>query len=454
VGRPLTPHGSGGVTDAGFRLAADAVVTVNDQGSIHQPGVVDVVADRLAWVGPAEGAPPAPGPTATVGGLLMPGLVNTHAHSPMTLLRSAGDGLPLDRWLREAVWPREAQMNGDDIHWGMLLGAHEMLENGITATCEHYLQCRSVLSAVLESGIRAVVTPGIFDFPDAGPEGKWQHFLAEATDLHAEFDGRNGTVSMGFGPHALYTVPEDGMRAVAGAAQEVGALVQTHLNETVAEGLEVRARYDCDAVEALGRTGLLDGRLLAAHVVWASDDELDVLARNDVAVAHCPQSNGKLGSGVARVSAMRDRGIRVGLGTDGPASNDDLDLWEEMRLAPLLARGVAADPSAMATGEALALATRGGADALGLDCGRLDAGRLADIVRLDIDHARFTPALDASELLAHVVWSASSRLVTDVWVGGRQVVAAGHCTSVDGAEARREVNARARRVLADTRAAG
>lgn len=429
-----------------FRLEADVVVTVDDDMSVFMPGAVDVVDGGITRVGEVEGAPPPPGPVHAVGGLLMPGLVNTHAHTPMTLVRGAGDGLPLDRWLREAVWPREAQMTDDDVYWGMLLGADEMLRNGVTTTCEHYLHGRAVTTALVESGMRAMFTPGIFDFPGAGADGTWQHFLNEAAELHDEWHGRHPTLSLGFGPHALYSLPEEGLRAVARTAQDVGALVQIHLAETVAEGEEVRRRFGCDAPEALARTGLVDGRVLAAHVVWASDADLALLASYDVAVAHCPQSNGKLGSGVARVPEMLRRGLRVGLGTDGPASNDDLDLWEEMRLAPLLARAVAADPEAMSTVDALRLATRGGAQALGFDCGALEAGRPADIVRLRLDDPRFVPGLDADELVAHLVWSASSRLVTDVWVHGRRVVDDGRCTTVDADTARREVRARARRV--------
>jgi 5-methylthioadenosine/S-adenosylhomocysteine deaminase len=324
-----------------------------------------------------------------------------------------------------------------------------MLRNGVTTTCEHYLHGRAVVAALLESGLRAMFTPGIFDLPDAGPEGTWQHFLDEAAELHDEYHGRHPTLALGFGPHALYSVPEEGLRAVARTAQDAGALVQIHLAETQAEGEEVRRRFGCDAPEALARTGLVDGRVLAAHVVWASDADLALLASYDVAVAHCPQSNGKLGSGVARVPEMLRRGLRVGLATDGPASNDDLDMWEEMRLAPLLARAVSADPEAMSTTAALRLATRGGAEALGFDTGALEVGRPADVVRLRTDDARFTPGLDAAELVSHLVWAASSRLVTDVWVDGRQVVTDGRCTTVDEAAARREVVARARRVRAD-----
>src|SRR5262249_46465319 len=148
-----------------FRLEADAVVTVDAGMTVHTPGAVDVSGGTIAWVGPLEDAPPPPGPVQATGGLLMPGLVNTHAHPPMTLVRSAGDGLPLDRWLREAVWPREARMTDDDVYWGMLLGAEEMLRNGVTTTCEHYLHGRAVVAALLESGLRAMYTPGIFDLP-------------------------------------------------------------------------------------------------------------------------------------------------------------------------------------------------------------------------------------------------------------------------------------------------
>jgi 5-methylthioadenosine/S-adenosylhomocysteine deaminase len=182
--------------------------------------------------------------------------------------------------------------------------------------------------------------------------------------------------------------------------------------------------------------------------VWLSDADLDLYQRHDVAVAHCPGSNGKLGSGIAPIAALRARGLRVGLGTDGPASNDDLDLWEELRLAPTLARAVAGDPGALSTADALHLATRGGAEALGLTTGCLAPGRPADLVRLELDDSRFVPG-DA-ELLAHLVWSASSRLVTDVWVAGRRVVDAGVCRTVDGAEARRQVRTRARRLAAAT----
>lgn len=435
------------------RLVADVVVTMDAAGRVFRPGAVEVTGDRITWVGPAAAAP---GSAAAgenpeervVGGLLMPGLVNTHGHSAMTLLRGAGDGLSLERWLRESIWPREARLTPDDVWWGMALGSAELLRAGVTTTCEQYLHAATVADATLDAQIRCVLTPGVFDLPGAGEEATWQRCLEEAGRLHADAHGRGGLLSIGIGPHSAYALPEDGLVAVARLAGELDALVHIHVAETRAEGEVVEQRYGCSAPALLARLGMLEHRVLAAHSVWLTDDDLDLFESYDVAVAHCPQSNGKLGSGVARVADMHARGLRIGIGTDGPASNDNLDLWEELRLAPLLARATAADAGALGTLDALSLATRGGAGALGVEAGSLEAGKLADLVRVDLEDPAFVPGLSDADLLAHLVWAASSRLVTDVWVGGRHVVAAGVCRTVDEARARQEVAARARR-LAD-----
>jgi len=441
--------GAGPRSDAATRYVADCVVTMDDLGRVHRPGVLDVVGDRVAWVGSPSDAPrEGVRDERRVGGLLMPGLVNTHGHAAMTLLRGAGDGLPLRRWLTEAIWPREARLVPEDVWWGTQLGCAELLRSGVTTTCELYLHSRAVADAALDAGIRCVLTPGIFDLPGGGPTATWRHFLDDAGQLHAQYEGRDGRMTVGLGPHAAYTLPPEGLATVARAALDLDALVHIHVAETCEEDRAVRAMHGCGAPEALARAGVLDGRVLAAHCVWLDADGLDLFSRHDVAVAHCPQSNAKLGSGVADVGAMVARGIRVGLGTDGPASNDNLDLWEEMRLAPLLARAVACDASVMGTLDALALATRGGAAALGLACGALVPGLAADFVRVELDDAAFVPGGGDAEILAHLLWAASSRLVTDVWVGGRRVVRAGECTTVDLQRARREVAARARR-LAD-----
>jgi 5-methylthioadenosine/S-adenosylhomocysteine deaminase len=431
-----------------LRLEADAVFTVDPDDTMLLPGAVEIDDGLISWVGDPWQVPPAAGTEVyQLGGLLMPGLVNCHGHSPMTLVRSAGDGLPLDRWLSETVWPREALFTDEDVYWGMVLGAAELLCNGTTTTCEQYRHPGPVVEALVDAGIRAVYTPGIFDVPGSDSGDTWENLLEEACALFDAMAGREGRIELGFGPHAAYTVPPEGLRTIAVEAQRRNALLQIHLCETRAEGAMVEQRYGVSAPALLAEAGALDGRVLAAHAVWLDGADLDLVAAHDVGVAHCPGSNGKLGAGVAPLRALLDRGVRVGLGTDGPASNDDLHLWDEMRLAALLARAVATDPGAVSSATALRLATRGGGEALGLPVGALEAGRPADLVRLRTDDARFTPSVTDTELLGHLVWAGAGYLVTDVWVGGQRVVEAGRCTMVDGERARAEVGRRARRLV-------
>jgi 5-methylthioadenosine/S-adenosylhomocysteine deaminase len=430
------------------RLVADAVFTVDAEDRVFQPGAVEYDGGIITWVG--DPATPAAGGTEVrqLGGLLMPGLVNCHGHSPMSLLRSAGDGLPLDRWLNESVWPREGRLVDDDVYWGMTLGAAELLGNGVTTTCEQYRHPGPVTRAILDSGIRAMYTPGIFDVPGGGPTNSWQALLESTCGIFDTLHGEDGRLNIGFGPHAAYTVPPEGLAAITAEAKSRDALLQIHLSETEAECAVVRERYGKSAPYLLEESGALEGRVIAAHSIWLDDAELDLLAAHDVAVAHCPGSNGKLGSGIARLADMLARGIRVGLGTDGPASNDDLHLWDEMRLAAVLARATAGDPAALSSATALRLATRSGGSALGLPVGALEVGWAADLIRLRMDDARFTPCINAAELLGHLVWAGAGYLVTDVWVGGQVMVDGGHCTRIDGERARAEVAQRAHRLAA------
>jgi 5-methylthioadenosine/S-adenosylhomocysteine deaminase len=429
-----------------IRLVADAVFTVDGDDTILTPGAVEMDGRTISWVGDPSHPAGAYTEVLEVGGLLMPGLVNCHGHSPMTLVRSAGDGLPLDRWLNESVWPREALLSDDDVFWGMTLGADELLHNGVTTTCEQYRHPAPVVDALVASGIRAVYTPGIFDVPGGGDENTWPVLLEGACELFDNMEGREGRLHLGFGPHAVYTVPPEGLAAIGEAAQSRNALLQIHLSETEAECRLVETRYGQSAPALLAKYGALEGRVIAAHAVWLDEADMDLLAEHDVAVAHCPGSNGKLGAGIARLADLLRRGVRVGLGTDGPASNDDLHLWDEMRLAAVLARARAADPEAISSSTALRLATRGGGEALGLPVGALEVGRPADIIRLRTDDPRFTPSINHAELLGHLVWAGAGYLVTDVWVAGEAVVEAGHCTRIDSERARAEVGQRAHRL--------
>jgi 5-methylthioadenosine/S-adenosylhomocysteine deaminase len=254
-------------------------------------------------------------------------------------------------------------------------------------------------------------------------------------------------VEVGIGPHSAYVLPVPFVADAAAAAREAGALLQIHVAESKDEGAAVVREYGASIPRVLGEHGVLEGRVLAAHCVWMDDADLAVWREHDVAVAHCPQSNAKLACGIARLADMLAAGIRVGVATDGPASNNNLDLWEELRLAAQLARLSTGDPQVVPAAEAFWLAAAGAAAALGrADIGALEAGRWADFVHVDTDDAAFVPIESPADVLSHLVWSAGSRHVRDVWVGGRQVVFDGECRTVDEAAARADVQRRALRL--------
>jgi len=355
--------------------------------------------------------------------------------------------MQLQQWLAEAVWPREGKMNADDARAGMLLGSAEMLLSGVTTSCEMYLFEDAVVDAAKQSKARLVVTPGII--AALSPDGDVSGRLDEIDRFFEEHHNPNGRVTVGYGPHSLYDLSPEQLSDVHAHASARDALVHIHLEETQFERQEVIDKWTGEtATELLASVGLLDGRLLVAHGVWLSESDQQVLAdaSGSVAVAHCPQSNLKLGSGVAPIAAMRAKGITVGVGTDGPASNDNLDLWEETRLAPLLARGVGHDATAMSANAALSLATSEGAKALGLsDVGDLQENMWADIARVDLDSPAFAIGLE-DDLASNLVFASSSREISDVWVAGDRVVENGECVTVDLAEAVADVRVRGQRL--------
>lgn len=432
------------------RLTADTVITCDDTFSIHRPGCVDIGDDgRIVYAGPLSGAPVGDDVVVeAMPGLLMPGLVNTHCHSPMTLLRGAGDDLPLVRWLKEILWPREGKIVPEDVYWGMTMAAEELLRFGVTTTCEMYFHSREVARAVTDAGSRVIVTAPVLVGPGLEALGTWQEQLEAAIAFATEMEAHNDRVEVGVAAHAAYTLPLECLSAVGQAAKEHDLLAHIHVAESRGEGAELEAEHGKSVPALLADIGFFDpARVLAAHSVWLSDDDIEIYRRHDVAVAHCPQSNMKLGSGIARITDLLDAGVRVGLATDGPASNNDLDMWEEMRLAPLLQRARTLDAAAMTAQQAITLATRGGAEALGRhDIGVLEAGRWADVVHVRMDDPAFVPVITDDEIVSHLLWSASSRLVSDVWVAGRHVVADGHCHGVDAHRARAEVQQRAERL--------
>ncbi|MFE4663959.1 amidohydrolase family protein [Streptomyces sp. NPDC056716] len=433
------------------RYLAPVVLPADPSCSVLRDAAVDVGADgRITYCGPARTAPALPHhtPRTRLTGILVPGLVNAHAHSPMTLLRGLGGDLPLLRWLQEVIWPAEARMAPADARAGMLLGCVEMLRYGVTTSAEMYAHAEQVADAALEAGSRTLIAPAYFDRPG----GDWRGDI-DAIGRWIDADGlRFGPgerVELCYGPHSTYTLPPEALRHTAQEAARRGALVHIHVAETLAEDTATRERYG-SVPQLLKQTGLLDGRLLAAHAVHLSDEDIATLAGSGAGVAHCPGSNAKLASGTARLGALRAASVAVGLGTDGPASNDDLDLWEEARLAMMFARLAAADPMALGAADAFLLATSAGAAALGrTDIGSLREGNWADMAHVSVDGPHFTAGLDITDthLIANLMWAAGSRPITDVWVAGDHVLTNGEPTWVDRREAQTEAGKATARII-------
>ncbi|MGW1678775.1 amidohydrolase family protein [Saccharopolyspora sp. NPDC002376] len=431
-----------------LRLHAPMVLPCDPECSVIRDAVVDIdEAGRIVYCGPSIGAPERPNDVNVreCSGILLPGLINSHAHSPMTLLRGMGGDLPLLRWLREVIWPAEARLRPSDIRAGMELGCVEMLCAGVTTSAEMYFDGESVVNATLAVGSRVVFASAVIATPELDKLGGWQG-MVDGINRWIDADGlrfgRGDRVELAYGPHSAYTLPPEALQAIGEAAQQREALVHTHVAETLAEDVEQREQFG-SVPALLEKLGVLDGRVLAAHGVHLSDEDIALFARRGVGVAHCPGSNAKLASGTARLVDLLAASVPVGLGTDGPSSNDDLDLWEEVQLAGLFARTVTGDATALSAGAALLAATRGGAEALHRDdIGSLEPGKWADIVHLDVDNPAFATGLDVpdEQILANVVWASGSRCVRDVWVAGDRVLRDREPTQVD----RRAVQAAAR----------
>jgi 5-methylthioadenosine/S-adenosylhomocysteine deaminase len=431
------------------RLRAPIVLPCDPACSVLRDAVVDIEADgRIGFVGLAAEAP-GDAVVTELPGILLPGLINTHAHTPMTVLRGMGGDLPLLSWLQDVIWPAEARLTAADMYAGMLLGSVEMLRAGVTTSLEMYFNLDELSRAVLQTGGRAVLTGGIVEAPGFD----WRSLI---DDMNSMIDtqglrfGPGDRIELGYGPHSAYTLTPEVLAEVAEAAHARDALMHIHVAEAALE--DVRARSSHGSVPALLESiGFFGGRVVAAHCVHLSDADIAIFAAHGVGVAHCPGSNAKLASGIARIRELRAAGITIGLGTDGPASNDDLDLWEDMRLAAMLARLSTMDASVLVAADVLLMATRQGAAVLGRDdIGALETGRWADIVHVSPDAPAFSGGLDVPDvqLLSNLVWAAGARQVQDVWVAGDQVVSESETTMVDRAEAQAKAGVVTQRLLA------
>ncbi len=360
---------------------------------------------------------------------LIPGLVNLHCHAAMTLMRGIADDMALMTWLREHVWPVEAKHVSDEfVHDGSLLGVAEMLRGGVTCVNDMYFFPEATARAALRAGMRASLGVIAIEFPSAyAPDAAG--YLQKGLATRDAYQGEP-LLTFCLAPHSPYAVGDEMLRKIAVLAEELDLPIHCHVHETREEIEQGIAQHGVRPFERLRRLGLVGPRLISVHSVHLEPAELDTMAREGVSVAHCPSSNAKLASGIAPVAAMRARGIGVGVGTDGAASNNRLDVMTEMRMAALLAKVSTGDASALGAAEALEMATLQGARALGLDAriGSIEAGKSADLAAVELSSVETLPCFDP---VSHLAYAAGREHVTHVWIEGRARLADRALTTLD-----------------------
>lgn len=360
---------------------------------------------------------------------LIPGLINCHTHAAMSLLSGIADDLPLMDWLQNHIWPAEQKWVGEAfVRDGTDLAIAEMLRGGTTCFNDMYFFPEVVAQQALHHGIRANIGLIVFDFPTVWAENA-DVYLAKGLALREQFR-HESLLSMSFAPHAPYTVSDEPLRHVLTYADEMNLTIHMHVHETAHEVQEQLQKTGQTPLRRLGDLGLLNSSFMAVHMTQLTAEDIEFYAQTGGHIVHCPESNLKLASGFCPVAACMRAGINVALGTDGAASNNDQDMLAEMRIAALLAKGVAGDASAVPAMEALKMATINGAKALGLDgeIGSLRIGKAADVVAIDLSEVETQPIFNP---LAQIVYAASRHQVSDVWVAGRQVLKKRQLTTLD-----------------------
>lgn len=374
--------------------------------------------------------------------VVMPGLINTHTHAAMTLLRGYADDLPLMPWLEEKIWPFEEKLTDEDIYWGTALALCEMIRSGTTTMLDMYSSMDQVGEAVLKAGTRAVLSRGMIG---NAPNG--ERALEENCELVRRYHGAgDGRVRVMFGPHAPYTCPGPFLQRVKAEADRLGVGMHIHIAETRDEIKIIQEQYGKTPVQWLEELGFFGGHVVAAHCVHVTPEDMDIFVQRQVRVAHNPESNMKLNSGTAPITEMQRKGLVLGLGTDGASSNNNLDLFGEMRSAAFQQK-LKVDATALPAYEVLEMATWGGAQTLGIeDIGKLAPGFKADLITVDMDQPHFYPRFS---IPAHLVYAAHAGDVRTVMVDGRLLMEERRILTMDVREVCREAETRAKGIAAE-----
>lgn len=434
-------------------VRGDWVVTMAAGGSVIEDGAVAIDDGVILAVGPASeiiADYPAAETLAGENRIVMPGLVNGHSHAAMTLLRGVADDLALMDWLQNYIFPAEVEfVDAEFVRIGTELACWEMIRGGTTTFVDMYYYPDTIAEVVERCGMRALISATVIGQRSPDAEGA-DDSITKGRAFVERWQGRNSRITPIFGPHANYTLDAEQLAATRAAALELGVPVSIHVSESPFELQYSQDTYGMTSILLYDSIDFFDVPTIAAHVVWPTEEEIPILAQNKVGVIHNPTSNMKIASGIAPVTEMLDAGVRVGLGTDGAASNNDLDMWEEMRLASFLQKVDRMDPTAIPATTVLSMATSGGATAIGLgdSIGSLEAGKRADLIQVAFEDVHHIPTYN---VISHLVYVSDEQDVSSVVVDGKILMKEREMLTIDTDRVRAEATALAAKIQAALR---
>jgi len=445
---PASTAAGGSGQEIDLIVNGDYVVTMDGNGSVLRNGAVAVDQGLIVEVGSAAEIAGRFKAREIITGtqrVVLPGLINGHSHAAMTLLRGVADDLALMDWLNNYIFPAEVEfVDAEFVRIGTELACWEMIRGGTTTFVDMYYYPDVIAEVVESCGMRAFVSATVIDQRSPDAEGATDS-IEKGLGVVNRWKGRNNRIMPIFGPHADYTLNADQLRATREAANQAGVPVSIHMSESPFELEYSKQTYGMTTIDFFESIGFLDGPTIGAHVVWPTDEEIPILVERKVGVIHNPTSNMKIASGISPVTKMLQAGVRIGLGTDGAASNNDLDMWEEMRLASFLQKVEQMNPEVLSASTVLTMATRGGAEAVGLGgvVGDLVAGRKADLIQVSLDDVHFVPTYD---VISHLVYVADEQDVATVVVDGAVLMRDREMLTIDTQRVAREARALAARI--------
>ncbi len=429
-------------------IDGDTIVTMDSDRTVITKGAIAVDDGVIVAIGSQDEIHSSFVARQTLAGdrrVVMPGLVNGHGHAAMTLMRGMADDLGLMDWLNNYIFPSEVEfVDAEFVRVGTELACWEMIRGGTTTFVDMYYYPDTIAEVVVDCGMRAMISATVIDQRSPDAEGATDS-IAKGSAFIERWQGRNSRITPMFGPHANYTLNAKQLAATRAAAMELGVPISIHMSESPFELQYSQDTFGMTSIEMYESIGFFEGPTIAAHVVWPTASEIPILANRKVGVIHNPTSNMKIASGISPVAEMLAAGVRVGLGTDGAASNNDLDMWEEMRLAAFLQKVDRMDPQVLPADTVLSMATTGGATAIGLgdSIGSLEVGKRADIIQVAFDDVHHVPTYN---VISHLVYVSDEQDVASVIVDGRVLMLEGEMLTIDTRRVRAEATEFAARI--------